>query len=51
MESLEVEYVGPEDINENSEYDALNDETFGNAEDTGDGKWMCQFFFCIIMEM
>lgn len=39
MESLEVEYVGPEDINENSEYDALNDETFGNAEDTGDDDW------------
>ncbi|KAL1455278.1 hypothetical protein WDU94_009383 [Cyamophila willieti] len=39
MDSLEVEFVGGDEIEENSEYDALNDETFGNAEDPGDNDW------------
>lgn len=39
MDSLEVEFAGGEEIDENSEYDALNDETFGNVEDTGVGKY------------
>uniref|UniRef100_A0A8D8YGD2 Protein PAT1 homolog 1 n=1 Tax=Cacopsylla melanoneura TaxID=428564 RepID=A0A8D8YGD2_9HEMI len=39
MDSLEVEFAGGDEIEENSEYDALNDETFGNAEDPGDDDW------------
>ncbi|KAI5699700.1 hypothetical protein M8J75_007135 [Diaphorina citri] len=39
MDSLEVEFAGGEEIDENSEYDALNDETFGNVEDTGVDDW------------